>query len=209
MSIFDKIKAWFGAKPPANDAVSLEQGEGAQREEPTDVESDAKQSKEPAHAEQTDADRGKRRTTPQEDARLEQEGRALFDADKPADAIAFLSKRGILFARHEVTTLPCLCQRCLRPELRTAESGGVAYVRDFVVTRHRVFFYWTPAELNEDAKQVRASMRAELRQRLRTIASKEEVPRLGLNPFTKQPITILPKHERRRRINPFTGKPVP
>jgi hypothetical protein len=135
----------------------------------------------------------------------------LFDEDRPADAIALLSERGILFARHEVTALPCLCRRCLRPELRTAESSGVAYVRDFVVTRHRVLFYWTPTELTADAKHVRASLRAELRQRLRVLASKEEdqVPRAGVNPFTKEPIAILPKHERRRRINPFTGKPVP
>jgi hypothetical protein len=66
-----------------------------------------------------------------------------------------------------------------------------------------------PVELAEDAKQVRASMRAELRHRLRALATKEDEPRQGINPFTKQPMTIAPKYARTRRINPFTGKLVP
>jgi hypothetical protein len=91
----------------------------------------------------------------------------------------------------------------------TAEAEGVAYVRDFVVTRYRALFYWTPSELRSDAGQVRASMRSALRQRLRVLATKEDQPRQTINPFTKEPVTILPKQDRRIRINPFTGKPVP
>jgi hypothetical protein len=210
MSLFDKIKAWFGAKPAANDTTTeSEQPDDGGPKQPKTPAAEADTPRESASVEADDEPREKGQSTPKEDARLEAEGRALFDAGDPAAAISFLSKHGILFARHEPTTLPCLCKRCLRPDVSTAESGRVRYVRDFVVTKHRVFFYWTPAELGDDAKQVRASMRSELRHRLRVLATKEEETRQGMNPFTKQPITILPKHERRRRINPFTGKPIP
>lgn len=115
----------------------------------------------------------------------------------------------ILFARHDDTTsLPCLCAKCLRPEVSAAEAHGVAFVRDFVVTEFRALFYWTPAELAGDALQVRASMRSELRERLRVLARNEE-PRQAVNPFTKEVVTILPREDRRVRINPFTRKPVP
>ncbi|WP_394845055.1 hypothetical protein LZC95_49385 [Pendulispora brunnea] len=182
MSIFDKIKAWFGGKPAPV---------------------------EPAPVEPAPARREKRRVTAKDDARLESEARGLFDAGQAAEGIALLSERGVLFARHEATTLPCLCRQCLRPELAAAEGAGIAYARDFVVTRNKVLFYWTPVELSDNAKQVRASMRAEVRHRLRVLASKEEETRQAINPFTKEPMTILPKHERRPRVNPFTGKPVP
>jgi hypothetical protein len=190
MSIFDKLKSLLGATaPPANDGTSGE--------------------KAPAENAASAGTAEKRMTSPAEDARLEGEARALFDAGDAIGAISLLASRGILFARHEGTSLPCLCKGCLRPEVNATESGGVAYVRDFVVTKHRVLFYWMPAELAGDARQVRASMRAELRSRLRILRSKEDQPKHGINPFTKQPIVIPPKHDRRRRINPFTGKRVP
>jgi hypothetical protein len=186
MSVFDKIRGWFAAKP-ANDAAVPEQVEGKSVER----------------------QQSERRTTPAEDMRTEQTARDLFREGKAADALAFLSERGVLFAKHGSTSLPCLCQQCLRPDLDVAEREGVVYLRDFVVTQHRVFFYWMPAELREDAKQVRASMRGEVRHRLRVRATKADEPKQAFNPFTKEPITIQPKHVRRRHINPFTGKPVP
>ena len=97
--------------------------------------------------------------------------------------------------------------RCLDAGRDEANSGGVDYVRDFVVTQHRVLFYWSPKELIGDARQVRASMRSELRKQLRVRAAKEDEPRQAIDPFTTRPVTIMPR--RQKRINPFSGKPVP
>jgi hypothetical protein len=183
VSIFDKLKSLLGGRPPAN---ANAQSPEPEREEPA------------------------RGTTAQEDARTEAEARSLFDAGEAAEAIALLSRKAILFARHEPgSALPCLCRRCLVPDVRRAESGGVAYDRDFVVSWHRALFYWAPSELAASARQLRASMRAALRQRLRLRTRKSDEPRQGINPFTKQPITIVPRGWRRRRTNPFTGKPIP
>lgn len=203
MSIFDKIKAWLGVPRPEPSASEAATPPAPGPIAPTPVVHSPPQ---PAPPEPPAAVR--RRTSPREDARIEGEARALFDAGRPAEGIALLNERTIVFARHEVTSLPCLCRACLRPDASDAEHEGIAFVRDFVVTRHRAFFYWMPAELAADVKQVRASMRAAVRERLRVRASKEDHARVVINPFTKQPLTIPPKAER-RRVNPFTGKPVP
>ncbi len=152
--------------------------------------------------------RRRRRRASAEDARLEAEARKLHDAGDRTGALSLLEAGGALFARHEPTALPCLCEQCLQPDLSEAESQGVAYVRDFVVTERRVLFYWMPAELAGNAKQVRASMRAELRARGAALRLWQTEPRKGVNPFTKESISI-PGELRRTRINPFTGKPVP
>lgn len=151
----------------------------------------------------------KKNWTAKDDLRVESEARALFDRGDAAGAIAYLGDHAILFARHEVTSLPCLCARCLRPEPSAITAEGVPYLRDFVIKSYRALFYWAPAELSGNAGQMRASMRSALRERLRALAAKEEEPRQVVNPFTKKVETILPKRDQRARINPFTGKPVP
>jgi hypothetical protein len=172
MSFVDRLKALFGTKaPPARAPL------------PHSVASESHTEKITAPRTIRDKDERKRATT-QEDARIESEARALFDAGDRAGGIAFLSKHAVLFSRHEATSLPCLCARCLRPDLDKAEAAGVAYIRDFVVARHRAFFYWSLAELAADARQVRASMRSEVRVRLRARATKSDKPRPGMNPFT-------------------------
>lgn len=150
------------------------------------------------------------KTTPEQDARIESEARALFDRGEGEEAISRLRNRVIVFNRHQPTTLPCLCKACLVPELRRCEGLGVKYVRDFVVARHHALFYWMPEELQDAAKQVRSSMRAELRAALKrpkrvrpsVIAAP---PRQGINPFTNQVMTTRPRPP---RVNPFTGKNV-
>src|SRR5258708_2250639 len=96
MSFLDKIKSLFGATPDANDGATPDANAGATPDEGPGP---------------------KRRATSKEDARLEAEGRALFEGGDPTAALSLLRSRGILFARHEPTSLPCLCGRCLRPEV--------------------------------------------------------------------------------------------
>ena len=192
MSLFDKLKRLLGGKqaaPASND------------NEPSNV------APEPGEAAPPRAH--KRRTKPQEDARLEAEARERFDAADPAGAVALLAKL-IMFSAHQSGELPCLCRDCLRPELLEVDVAGERYVRDFVVAKHRVLFYWAPAELARNAKQLRSSMRAALRERLRALAHEEPPPREGINPFTKEPIVIPSKEQRARPIvNPLTGKRLP
>jgi hypothetical protein len=61
--------------------------------------------------------------------------------------------------------LPCLCRRCLQPELVQAEADGLSFVRRFVVGNKRVLWYWAPAEIADDpglARSVRARLVARL-----------------------------------------------
>jgi hypothetical protein len=211
MSVFDKFKNWLTGKASADGAApetpsSAPPAPQSDRTSTASGEASAETSPAPSSPGEAIP---RKRWTAKDDARVESEARDLFERGDGAGGIEHLAKSAILFARHETTTLPCLCAKCLRPGETTAEAEGVPYVRDFVVTRYRVLFYWTPSELAGDAGQLRASMRSALRQRLRVLATKEDLPRQGINPFTNEPITILPKQDRRVRINPFTGKPVP
>jgi hypothetical protein len=133
--------------------------------------------------------RARQRWTIADDELLDQEARDLVDQGKSADAVARLSETGVFFARHDTAgSLPCLCRRCLRATSTTAESKGIAFVRDFVVVRRRVLFYWMPEELARDAAKVRASMRTTIRVQLRAshLAKRRRKP--VINPFTKEPI---------------------
>jgi hypothetical protein len=192
VSFFEKLKKLLGGKqtaPASNDPQPS--GKGSEPGEPPRPRAP------------------QRRTKPQEDARLEAEARELFDAGDPAGAVALLAKL-ILFSAHQSEGLPCLCRDCLRPELREVDVAGERYVRDFVVAKHRVLFYWAPAELARSVKQLRASMRAALRERVRALAHEEHLRREGINPFSKEPIVIPPKEQRTPPlVNPLTGKRLP
>jgi len=147
----------------------------------------------------------KKRTSRAESAQLETEGRALFDAGDAAAAIELLRNRSVLLAKHAPGALPCLCARCLVPELDSARSGETEYQRDFVVSSSRTLFYWAPAELLANRRQLRASMRATLRLRLDESRRQAGVAREGINPFTGDTIEI-PAATQRASLNPFTGK---
>lgn len=212
MSIFDRLKALLGMTRPDAEEVDAA-AEPATPEEPsreeTPIPAAAASSTPPEPEAAEEGSTPRKAARAEEDRRIESAARALFAKEDAAAAIAFLREHAVMFARHEPapTSLPCLCVRCLDAGRGEASSGGVDYVRDFVVTQHRVLFYWSPKELVGDARQLRASMRSELRRQLRVRATKEDEPRETINPFTKQPVTIMPR--RRKRINPFTGKPVP
>jgi hypothetical protein len=201
MSFFDKLKELLVGAPANANAPPAQEEEPAGRPAPHV----------PVAAAETATTPGPRRGRPApsgpRDAQLEERVRALFVRD-PAAALALLQKEAVLLACHEQTTLPCLCARCIEPERASAESSGVTYVRDFVVIWGRALFYWTPAELAGRARQVRTSMRAAVRHRLRN--PPEPGPRRIKNPFTKEIVVVAPRpRPRGPRINPFTGKVVP
>ena len=68
---------------------------------------------------------------------------------------------------HEASPLPCLCKRCFNPEKTRAEVEGVTFLRSHAVARGRVLYYWIPAELEADQKQVRRAVVARMEAKLR------------------------------------------
>lgn len=164
MALFDKLARWLTGKPQPVEEAASEASAG-----------------EPEVVADVARERPEHRWTAKDDAELEARARALFASGNAADALKLLSGANLL-ARHESTRLPCLCAKCLKPAPDSPEVDGVRYVRDFVVARYRVLFYWTPEELAGDAKQVRASMRSSLRAQLRTRPRPPGAPRT--NPFT-------------------------
>jgi len=207
MSIFDKLKGWLGGKAPPEPEPEPEPVVPAAPEAAPAAEAAPPEEPAPEDEETEEADPAPRWTAA-DDAQLDSEARALFADGDASRALELLGERGLLFACHEARALPCLCRKCATPEGDVAEHAGIAFVRDFVVKRRRVLFYWMPAELAGDAKQVRASMRAAVEDQLRPPPVHSTEPRQGINPFTKQPVTIQPKGAR-LRINPLTGKPLP
>jgi hypothetical protein len=90
---------------------------------------------------------------------------ALGAAGRHREAAELLADGLINLNAHDGPTLPCLCRRCLQPELVVAEADGLAFVRRFVVGNGRVLWYWAPAEIADDpglARSVRARLLARL-----------------------------------------------
>jgi hypothetical protein len=105
--------------------------------------------------------------TAADDARLEQDARTLADEGRVREATDLLTSKGLVLAGHAASgDLPCLCRRCLVPDMTKAEVDGIEYTRDFVVAGRRVLFYWVPLELDDDATKLRYSMRTGLRDRV-------------------------------------------
>lgn len=71
----------------------------------------------------------------------------------------------INLSAHDGPTLPCLCRRCLDPEVVEAEAEGVRFVRQFVVAGGRVLYYWAPIEVAA-SPGLQRSVRARLANRL-------------------------------------------
>ena len=71
------------------------------------------------------------------------------------------------FNRHEVLPLPCLCVKCFRPELTEVEVAGLKYLRRQTTSGRKLLYYWMPAELQAEAKQLEHAVNARLRYRKR------------------------------------------
>lgn len=102
--------------------------------------------------------------TPDDELLRARAAEALSGAGRHREAVELLGKLVNLNA-HDGPTLPCLCRRCLQPELIEAEADGMAFVRRFVVGEGRVLYYWAPAEIADEPGLAR-SVRARLVQRL-------------------------------------------
>lgn len=102
-----------------------------------------------------------------DDASLrDQAARALYAAGRRREAVALLLAGFVHLNAHEAGSLPCLCKRCLDPDLDRAEVSGAAFVRDHALAQGRVLFYWMPASLAGSGAEVRRGVAARLRSRL-------------------------------------------
>lgn len=114
--------------------------------------------------------------TPTDDALRLRAARALQREGRGAEAV------GVLLAGHWNVTrhgkaadspAPCLCKRCLRPEVDSVEMGGMPLVRDFTVAYGRVLFFWVPASLAGQADAVRDAVTDAMLGRLKPLKPKQ------------------------------------
>jgi hypothetical protein len=74
----------------------------------------------------------------------------LTRRDRHGEAAALLGEGFVNLTAHDGPTLPCLCRRCLQPELGHAQAEGMGFVRRFAVAHGRVLWFWVPHELADD-----------------------------------------------------------
>jgi hypothetical protein len=138
MSFFDKIARWFGwvpdapPEPPAEgprprkrkrvarpaEPAEPEQLEASESEAPDSDPSEDHPDADEAHAERRPP------ATAAEDARVEAGARARLDRGDFDGALKWLDDEGgVLLAGHETPSLPCLCVRCLRPDVSGPHGG--------------------------------------------------------------------------------------
>ncbi len=92
---------------------------------------------------------------------------ALDARDKPAEVAAVLAPFVNLTGHDDDAGLPCLCKTCLPSAPTSIESEGFAWTRSFAVVGTRVLHFWQLAD--QQRAQVRASVAASLRARLRRV----------------------------------------
>jgi hypothetical protein len=102
-----------------------------------------------------------------EDASLrDQAARALYAVGRRREAVALLQAGFVHLNAHDTGSLPCLCKRCLDPEVDRAVVSGTEFLRDHALAQGRVLFYWMPASLAGAVSEVRRGVAARLRSRL-------------------------------------------
>lgn len=102
---------------------------------------------------------------PQDELLRARAAEALSAAGRHREAAELLAAGLVNLTAHDGPTLPCLCRRCLQPELAAAQADGLAFVRRFVVGNKRVLWYWAPVEIANDpglARSVRSRLVARL-----------------------------------------------
>jgi hypothetical protein len=104
-----------------------------------------------------------RRPGQRRDLQIEAFARDLLAEGLPSEAAEVLSLLAQNIARHEPSTLPCLCSFCGFQGFE-AHAGGETFVRDFVVIARRYFPYWVPASTarGRGLERLRRSMRVAL-----------------------------------------------
>lgn len=108
--------------------------------------------------------------SPDEASLRVQAAQSLTKLGRHREAVELLRERFINLTAHDGPTLPCLCRRCLQPELVHAHAHAqdmqdMDFARRFVVARGRVLYYWAPTELADDPGLAR-SISARLESRL-------------------------------------------
>jgi hypothetical protein len=102
---------------------------------------------------------------PQDELLRARAAEAHSAAGRDREAVELLAAGLVNLTAHDGPTLPCLCRRCLQPELVRAHADGLEFVRRFVVGNGRVLWYWAPAEIADDpglARSVRSRLVARL-----------------------------------------------
>jgi hypothetical protein len=103
--------------------------------------------------------------TPDDELLRSRTAELLSGAGRHREAVELLAAKLVNLNAHDGPTLPCLCRRCLQPDLVEAEADGMPFVRRFVVGNGRVLYYWAPAEIADDpglARSVRARLVARM-----------------------------------------------
>lgn len=114
--------------------------------------------------------------TPTDDALRLRAARALQREGRGAEAVGVLLAGHWNVTRHAKAAdapAPCLCKRCLRPEVDAIEMDGLPLTRDFAVAHGRVLFFWVPASLAAQADAVRDAVTDELLGRLKPLKPKQ------------------------------------
>ncbi len=103
---------------------------------------------------------------PDDEGLREQAATALLDVGRGHEATALLQAGFVHLNAHDQGKLPCLCKRCLDPEVDHAVVSGREFARDHAVARGRVLFYWLPASLAGSRAEVRRNVAARMRKQL-------------------------------------------
>ncbi|WP_052556106.1 hypothetical protein [Enhygromyxa salina] len=75
---------------------------------------------------------------------------SLTKLGRHREAVELLRDRFVNLTAHDGPTLPCLCRRCLKPDLGETHAQDMDFARCFVVAHGRVLYYWAPSELADD-----------------------------------------------------------
>jgi hypothetical protein len=103
---------------------------------------------------------------PQDASLRDRAARALHAAGQRREAVALLQAGFVHLNAHDAGSLPCLCKRCLDPEVDRVAVSATEFVRDHALAQGRILFYWMPASLAGSEAEVRRNVAARLRSRL-------------------------------------------
>lgn len=103
---------------------------------------------------------------PDDEGLRERAATALLAAGRGREVPALLQGGFVHLNAHDEGRLPCLCKRCLDPDVERAVVSDREFARDHAVARGRVLFYWLPVSLAGSRAEVRRNVAARLRKQL-------------------------------------------
>jgi hypothetical protein len=63
--------------------------------------------------------------------------------------------------------LPCLCRKCLDPDLTQATARGLSFLRASATSRGRILYFWMPEALRPQQAEVTRAVEVALAGKLR------------------------------------------